>query len=649
MIPSIGEGFFNRIIDYNINFKIYNLYDNLKYALGQHFLYYAAIGRYTDEVKFLPVDLKERLYRLNDLDFTIQDKKEDIINLLEEKLNEFINNLKNFANETYVSYLLNNEYIENHFSPIVVKAINKNLISIISEIEDEYEESLKKYLKEIFLDSFTKTLNEETDQMLDAFYYEKERLINELDRLFSEVIDKDLNEVNRNINNTVNSIRNYYRYSKVFNISDKIENFFRFYANTSLVTLIETFRYDLDNLTFHAIIEDINNKSLIIEKINVTDFLYKILELKKYFSLNFYTPILDAYNDYNTPSYKDNLLNKYKEILDGKKLRNLLEGDDADIELKRQESKDVEETFEQIKQLIETASNSLSVCFECNNLINTANYYLGRTNIDYKNVKRWIITNKYRKNIYIFLTAKLDKLYYNILLKYYNNILFGAREFRLNMNGKMKEIYSTSYYTLNTTALTLNNEYKKILDSTKEFEVTYSNNEEFSKQYEYKHEAEHMINKAIATFTGIKKYSEFKFETYLEGGFFKTPYVKARIVDKTRPDKLALQVRTEYGFCGRTSFRYDVDFNYANYTLTLGYNTKTNNINITTYTDFDKYYYTSQMYQVQDKFDSECIEYFGYKVCFMKQCYSNATRILSKIYTNEVPAKNYNETLIIVG
>ena len=29
-----------------------------------------------------------------------------------------------------------------------------------------------------------------------------------------------------------------------------------------------------------------------------------------------------------------------------------------------------------------------------------------------------------------------------------------------------------------------------------------------------------------------------KFETYLLGDLFKTPYVKARIVDKTIPDKL---------------------------------------------------------------------------------------------------------------
>ena len=244
--------------------------------------------------------------------------------------------------------------------------------------------------------------------------------------------------------------------------------------------------------------------------------------------------------------------------------------------------------------------------------------------------------------------TKLDKLY-NILIHYYSNIILGVTEFRSHMSANILSININTNVTMDTTASTLNKEYKNILSKTKDFDVSYINNTESSPYYEYKHETEHMINKASATFTGIKEHSEFKYETYLLGDLFKTPYVKARIVDKTIPDKLFLQVRTEYGFCGRTSFRYDVDFNDANYTLTLDYDTKNNIINITTYTDFEKYFYTSQMYQIPEKFDLECIEYFGYEVCFMKQCYNKTSRILSKIYTNEVPAKNINETLIIVG
>ena len=46
----------------------------------------------------------------------------------------------------------------------------------------------------------------------------------------------------------------------------------------------------------------------------------------------------------------------YKEILEGGDVR-IQNNGDKELEIKRQESKDVEETFNQIKQLIETILN----------------------------------------------------------------------------------------------------------------------------------------------------------------------------------------------------------------------------------------------------------------------------------------------------
>ena len=83
--------------------------------------------------------------------------------------------------------------------------------------------------------------------------------------------------------------------------------------------------------------------------------------------------------------------------------------------------------------------------------------------------------------------------------------------------------------------------------------------------------------------------------------------------------------------------------------MTLNYDTKKNYIDITTFTDFDKYYYTSQMYEFPDKYEIETITYMGYTISFFKQCYNKQIRNLTDIYTNEVKAKNYNETMIIVG
>ena len=50
------------------------------------------------------------------------------------------------------------------------------------------------------------------------------------------------------------------------------------------------------------------------------------------------------------------------ELLNSRNISN----SNKELEIKRQESKDVEQTFNQIKQLVETFLNSFSAFFECN-------------------------------------------------------------------------------------------------------------------------------------------------------------------------------------------------------------------------------------------------------------------------------------------
>ena len=83
--------------------------------------------------------------------------------------------------------------------------------------------------------------------------------------------------------------------------------------------------------------------------------------------------------------------------------------------------------------------------------------------------------------------------------------------------------------------------------------------------------------------------------------------------------------------------------------MSLNYNTKSNNIEIITFTDFDTYNYTTQMVQIPDKYELENITYFGYTIYFQKQCYNINNRNLSDVFTTVVEAKHYNETMIIVG
>ena len=57
VIPTFGNPFFERIIDFNINFKIEDLYQNLRNALAQAMLYYYILSEIRDSGD-LPYDLK---------------------------------------------------------------------------------------------------------------------------------------------------------------------------------------------------------------------------------------------------------------------------------------------------------------------------------------------------------------------------------------------------------------------------------------------------------------------------------------------------------------------------------------------------------------------------------------------------------------
>ena len=60
-----------------------------------------------------------------------------------------------------------------------------------------------------------------------------------------------------------------------------------------------------------------------------------------------------------------------------------------------------------------------------------------------------------------------------------------------------EKIFTLVLSTRLTTANTLNKEYQIILDSTKDFNITYYNLTKREKDYEYKHKTEHMINRAL--------------------------------------------------------------------------------------------------------------------------------------------------------
>ena len=131
-----GNSFFERIINYNINFKIVNLYENLHYGISKTLLYYHTIRLLNSDIKDLPFDLKIRLYKLNDFDFTVLSKVKEIKILSEKKLSELINGLKCMIKNTYTHFFKEDKTIKNSFSQRILEKIDFNLEKIIHDIQE---------------------------------------------------------------------------------------------------------------------------------------------------------------------------------------------------------------------------------------------------------------------------------------------------------------------------------------------------------------------------------------------------------------------------------------------------------------------------------------------------------------------------------
>ena len=153
-----------------------------------------------------------------------------------------------------------------------------------------------------------------------------------------------------------------------------------------------------------------------------------------------------------------------------------------------------------------------------------------------------------------------------------------------------------------------------------------------------------MRTNVSAYIDNLIEYGEFKLEFTLEGTKFKIPKIKAKIIDKTIPKNVEINVVSEYGFCYYKGYHIDIEFNNASYTSIIEYDIKSSYINITTYKDIEKYEYNIK--QVERKADMIPEEISVENYIKQHKCVNWKINDTKKVQV-EVPAKNENESKII--
>ncbi len=174
-----------------------------------------------------PNDLKYKILSLNNLESTIRANNNKILSSLYSKFDEFIKNTKNYIVNKYISEIKNDLFINDAFK------FNNKIALYIGQILDgkryifeiEYINKMNNYIKNQFIQKYSKTFNKETNEMFDFIQKNMELVKEDLNRIFTLNPDDIFSEIENKLNNTLKAVEAYNLHFKSFKIPDSIKTF----------------------------------------------------------------------------------------------------------------------------------------------------------------------------------------------------------------------------------------------------------------------------------------------------------------------------------------------------------------------------------------------------------------------------------------
>ena len=649
LILSFGKEFFERILRYNENFKISTLYQDLKFTLVTSLSYYILIK--DPSIDSLSLDLKLKLYKLNNLDEISKQKNQQILDSLNYNIDDFIEQSKLYIIDNYKSFLKGDALIRLNFGKNIIDKISINLEEISSVLENDYTILLNEEFKTKFINSYTKTMNEKTNDMIQTVEELKQTIKSEIDDIFSSDIDEILNKTNNKMNETLDSIKEYNTHFNSFKIPEQLINYLETYGDNVIQKAYDgieaLINKETKNITLNYLEKNENNfkKNLNIEQ---------IIEIKNntYNSIkyNLIDKILEKINEYGINEYLNNLNNEIDRI-DSIILRRL-NGEQTQEDIKEEfEEKVAENSVEEIfNGLLNESHNTLKE-IQINEYFDKykdlIQKYIKRQKISYKESYQ-IIYNAYRdEQIFEILNDKLETLY-NLSINYYEDIDESISSLKSYIEDSLIEIYNLLNKCVNITYETFANKYEEISSQVDSIEENHDKTIDKKQPIEHKSISENYQINTNAKLSGIKKKAKFKFSLiYEQEGDFKRPRIEALVINNIRPDNVELRVSQPIGNCGEDFQKININFNDVSYSIKLQFDTKSSLINITQITDFDEYTYNVGRFLIEDSDQQKCINILGIITCKNTECNKNNPKTIDPQIEKKV-RKKYKEITYLI-
>ena len=650
LILTFGKEYFERVMKYNENYRIKNLYQNLKYSLFVSLQYYSSLYSTKKEYGTLTNDLKLKLYNLNNLNIIVKEEKDKILILLENLIDNLINNSFNYVLQAYIDYLENDVSLEEQFTKRTKSQIISKVKEMNSTLSKYYIDLLNKECKSKFIDSYTKVMNDQTNEMIQAIEDSKLKMRLKIDDLFTIDTEKVLNQTNYIINMTLDSIKEYEIYFKSFNFPDNLVNFFDSYGDTTIRGAFDGLETFINNLT--------KNETLSFLEKNIKNFkdnlsLSKFIEDRN----NIYTTIRnnnidkmkDAINSYGKEEYPKKLNDEIN------RLQNRRLNGEITIDIYEETKEDLKNDLnEDLKEDLNNKSISQilnKLLLKSENIINYIKTFesfkqfneiidknVKKLNISYKESKQ-IIDNLYSQDDYSILNEKLENLE-EYALNYYNAMKESYNSLKKYIDSSLYEIDEELNLCTNVSYKTFIQKYENISKNSVPFDAEKNINKRKDKIVTYTKSSENFEYEAKAEIISINENARFKYNLSAEGeGRIKEAKVFASVINKIKPLKASIEFNENLlDSCIKKTQKIDIDFNTVSYTTNLFFDSKYNIMNISFDKDFI-YEYKLQGYEIERNEDSEeqiCDEFLGVFFCLI-----NNENCNEPIKTNETEVKTF--------
>ena len=633
-IPLFSVDFFDRILKYNEIQKINILNEDLNYTLYHTMIFYLNLSNTYDNIN-LPLNLKNGILTLNDIESTINSKSIEILSTLNSKFNKYFEEEKNYFSERYINDINNDPIFETQFDENLIKKIKQKLNENTDKIREKFIEKINKNIKDSFINAYKNMLNKSNEALIKNIKEYKNQLTKKLNSNF--VFDSDI--ILQNIQNKFNEINSlnekYNSHLEEFHISDEIKNFFENklsneiiipkYNNFNDLLSIKSTEYVKNNINLYSnqfkTIYSLDKFDDLINKINsnLTSYFDKYIEILNNYGDNNETYALNLQNE--IIKYDNNINNNEKELYN-------INFDISFNNLKNTSNNTIHfiSNFDLFNKFEEIINNNIN---KKNNQYEYSKYILNLNN------------NKNSSDNDIML-QRLNKLN-NISLQYYsqvNNIFITMKNKLINNIIKINDLINNSE---NITNEVINNNYLNIIKKFKPIKYNETKTEDSISIPEYTY-YDFDSDSIFTIETSINNYiinNEFSFETIYDEKI-KTPKVIVNLINNIKPKSFIIDAYSSNETAGKIGREINVMFNNIYSKSNFIFDGKLINATATHNFNFEEYSVKTQYYE--EKITSFNIVILGitFTVPESKIYQYIETPYNEKFY--EIPSKN--ETII---